>query len=78
MAALSLVLLNFRSAIELPVTKIYPPAKPAITAIIYNIIMTTKFVEYYILANDNVFHAVIMITSSVMLLENRLACDEYT
>lgn len=51
--AASLVLFNFRSAIELPVIKIiYPPAKPAITAIVINIIMTTrKFVAYfYVLA----------------------------
>ena len=45
MAALSLVLLNFRSAIELPVIKIYPPpAKPAITAIV--IYYDQKSVEY--------------------------------
>ena len=35
------MLLNFRSAIELPVIKIDPPAKPAITAIII-ILYTTK------------------------------------
>ena len=49
MAALCLVLLDFRSTIELPVIKIYRPARPAITAIVYY--YDHKSVEY--LANDN-------------------------